>query len=88
MNLDPNLEEAIQLMKRRKKFKTEEHYINLQSSEKILVQTAGTIYAAYLQSGRVEVEKEQEYINKSVDEAIKIALKVEHLVTDAEEKVQ
>ena len=80
------LGEIINLMNhRRKKEKTEEYYVDLQGSEKVLVRTAGDIYAAYIEAGKVDEGAEDEYIARSVNEALKIALRIEQLVSDAEE---
>lgn len=78
-------DEIINLLSRRRKKKTEEHYVDLQGNEKVLVRAAAAIYASYISSGRIPEGREDEYISKSIDEALRIALRIEELVRDAEE---
>lgn len=51
--------------------------LNLQNSEAVVVQTAGTIYAAHLQSEHSSRESETELIARSVRIAIEIAKQVD-----------
>ncbi len=76
----------LKLIERRNKQNTEQYYIDLQSNEKAILATASNIYSAYIGAGKVNSGNEQLYIYKSVDEAIKMALRIEKLVADAEEK--
>lgn len=78
-------DEIINLLSRRRKKKTEEHYVDLQSNEKVLVRAAAAIYAAYVSSGKIPEGGEDEYLSRSIDEALRIALRIEELVRDAEE---
>jgi hypothetical protein len=78
-------DEIINLLSRRRKKKTEEHYVDLQGNEKVLVRAAAAIYAAYVSSGGIPEGREDEYLSRSIDEALKIALRIEELVRDAEE---
>lgn len=48
-------------------------YINLQPSEAVLVQAASTIYSAYVTSGRVPEGDENEWIKRSIQDAVRIA---------------
>ncbi|MEX2139141.1 MAG: hypothetical protein WD894_07770 [Pirellulales bacterium] len=47
--------------------------LSLQPSEAIVAQSAALIYAAYVTSGRVSEGSEQEWIDRSIDEAVQIA---------------
>ena len=88
MSDNPALNEAMNMMARRDANKTEKHYFDLQESEKTLVQTAGRIYGSYVEAGLVTPENKDEYINTAVQDAIKIASRIEDIVSDAEEQVQ
>ena len=48
-------------------------YISLQPSEAVLVQAAATIYAGYLNSGRVAEGAENDWLKRSIQDAVKIA---------------
>jgi hypothetical protein len=47
--------------------------LSLQPSEATVAESAAVIYAAYITSGRVSEGAEQKWIERSVQEAIKIA---------------
>ncbi len=81
------LDEAMEMMARHDANKTEKHYFDLQENEKILVQTAGRIYGSYIEAGLVKPENKNEYINTAIQDAIRIALRIEDIVSDAEEQV-
>lgn len=48
-------------------------YLTLQQSEGIVVRSAAQIYAAYIAAGRVIEGEEQQFMERSIREAIKIA---------------
>ena len=48
-------------------------YISLQESEMVVVQAAAQIYAAYITAGRVEEGQENQWMDKSIRAAIRIA---------------
>lgn len=48
-------------------------YLNLQQSESVVVHCACGIYAAYISAGRVEEGKEDEWMQRSIREAVRIA---------------
>jgi hypothetical protein len=47
--------------------------LSLQPSEAIVAQSAALIYAAYVTAGRVSEGAEQEWIDRSIQEAVQIA---------------
>jgi hypothetical protein len=47
--------------------------LSLQPSEAIVAQSAALIYSAYVTSGRVKEGAEQEWIDRSIQEAVQIA---------------
>jgi hypothetical protein len=56
----------------------EDHLMNkpsltLQPSEAVVVQAAAAIYAAYIYAGRVEVGREKDWMQQSIQEALWIA---------------
>ena len=77
MSENPDLDEIMNIMSRRNKQDTEQYYIDLQSNEKAILTSASNIYAAYINSGIVKPGHEEEFIHKSVDEAIKMAFRIE-----------
>jgi hypothetical protein len=83
---NPDLDEIMNIMSRRNKQNTRQYYIDLQSNEKAILSSAANIYAAYINCGKVGSGQEEEFIYKSVDEAIKMAYRIEKLVADAEEE--
>jgi len=86
MSKNPDLDEIMNIISRRNKQNTEQYYIDLQSNEKAILSSAINIYAAYINSGKVISGLEEEFIYKSVNEAIKMALRIKILVADAEEE--
>lgn len=48
-------------------------YIKLKESERTIVTAAATIYAGYVSGGRVAEGEEQEWLNRSLKEAIALA---------------
>ncbi len=87
MSDNPALDEAMKMMARHNTNKTEKHYFDLQESEKTLVQTAGRIYGSYVEAGLVTPENKDEYINTAIQDAIRIASRIEDIVNDAEEQI-
>lgn len=60
-------------------------YIALQPSESVLVQAAATIYAGYVVAGRVEDADTDEWLQRSIREALKLARTVdENVMADDE----
>lgn len=55
-------------------------YINLQPSEAVLVQAAAQIFAAYISSGQSVPDKENEYLKKSIQQAIRMAQLIDDVV--------
>ena len=80
------LDEAMRMMDRHNANQTETHYFDLQENEKTLVQTAGRIFGSYVEAGLVTPENKDEYINTAIHDAIKIASRIEDIVSDAEEQ--
>jgi hypothetical protein len=64
---------------------TQKHYIMLQPSEAVVAKMAATIYAAFVQSGAVKRENEDEYIEIAGNTAIKLAEYVDKHVKSEEE---
>jgi hypothetical protein len=56
------------------------HYINLQPSEAVLVRAAAQIFAAYISSGQCTRDKEDEYLKKSLQLAIRLAKTTDDVV--------
>ncbi|RKZ04199.1 hypothetical protein DRQ25_17245 [Candidatus Fermentibacteria bacterium] len=81
------LDEAMKMMDRHNAHQTETHYFDLQENEKTLVQTAGRIYGSYIEAGLVTPENKDEYINTAIHDAIRIASRIEDIVSDAEEQI-
>ena len=54
-------------------------YLTLQGTEQALVNAASTIYAGYIQSGRVPVGEEANWMRRSVNEALAIGRAIEDL---------
>jgi hypothetical protein len=54
--------------------------LSLQPSEAVVVQAAATIYAAHIVASKVVPGKEQEWIDRSIRDAIKIARKTDEAV--------
>ncbi|NIP38795.1 MAG: hypothetical protein GWO07_08635 [Candidatus Dadabacteria bacterium] len=86
MSENPDLDKIMSIMARRSKQDTGRYFIDLQSSEKAILSTAANIYSAYITSGKVTSGQEEEFISKSVNAAIKMALRIEKLIADAEEE--
>lgn len=83
--MDETVERYIARMQRRKERKTERYYLDLQDNEQALLQAASRIYAAYIASGRVTDEENDEWLDRSLYEAVKLAYRIERTVQDAAE---
>ena len=55
-------------------------YLSLQHSESVIVAAAANIFAAYISSNRVAEGEEEAWMQRSIDEAIWIATKVDEKV--------
>jgi hypothetical protein len=56
-------------------------YIALQPSEIALLQATAQIYSAYIVSGRAEPGSEDDYLERSIREAVRIAKTIDSAVT-------
>ena len=56
------------------------HYLTLQHSESVVTLAAAQIYAAYITAGVVNSENRAMYMQRSIEEAIKIAETTDDLV--------
>ena len=70
---------------RRKKRSASRYYLDLQKSKGIVAQIAGRIYAAYIMANKITDTNKDEMIQKSIDEAAKIADMADRQVKDKEE---
>ena len=59
--------------------------LKLQHSETVVVHAASRIYAAYIASGKVVESSEDEWIKRSIREAIKIAVATDSAVVSDDE---
>jgi hypothetical protein len=55
-------------------------YLRLQPSEVAVLHSASTIYAAYIQNGQVSEENTDEYLQRSLREALRLALTAERAI--------
>jgi hypothetical protein len=55
-------------------------YISLQPSESVIVAAAANIYAAYLTSNHVVEGEEKTWMQRSIDEAIWIAMRTDEMI--------
>jgi len=79
------LDEAMEMMARHNANKTETHYFDLQENERVLVQTAGRIYGSYIEAGLVTPENKDEFIDSAIQDALRIASRIEDIVSEKEE---
>ena len=64
---------------------TEKMFLSLQESEAAVLQAASRFFAAYLITGAVTDQNRETYLQKSVKDALDIALKIDQkLVSDDE----
>ena len=59
--------------------------LKLQHSESVVVHAASRIYAAYIASGKVVENSEDEWIKRSIREAVKMALATDASVISDDE---
>lgn len=85
MTADDQLSKFTQMDERRQKLDIAKYYLDLQKSEGIAAQIAGQIYAAYIQTNKVNESNVEAMIQKSVNEACQIAEYTDKLVRDKEE---
>ena len=64
-----------------------EAYFSLQHSESVVAQMAATIFAAYVQTGGVSEETENDYIQRATRIALKMADYTDKLIKSDEEWV-
>lgn len=62
-------------------------YLRLQHSEGIVVHAASRIYAAYIAAGRVTDGDEGQWMDRSIEEAISLAVKTDDRV-DSDDEMQ
>jgi hypothetical protein len=60
-------------------------YLTLQPSEGIVIKAAAQIYAAYIQVGQVVSGQEEEWMKKSIKEAIQLAKTIDEIVVSDDE---
>jgi len=64
---------------------TKKHYLMLQPSEAVVAEMAATIFAAFVQTGAVKGDNEDEYIEIAGNAAIKLAEYVDaHVKSEGE----
>jgi len=56
-------------------------YLTLRQSEGVVTQAAATLYAAYQAAGRVSEGTEDEWMTRSVEEAIQLAQRCDQRIT-------
>ena len=59
--------------------------LTLQPTEAAVFRAAANIYAAYVAGGRFPHGQEQEYIERSIQEALQIAQRIDELIQSDEE---
>ena len=60
-------------------------HIKLQHSESVVLHAASRIYAAYISSGQVVVGEEDQWMARSIREAIKLAVATDDAVVSDDE---
>ena len=65
--------------------KEKQLYISLQHSESVIASAAANIFAAYIASNHVVEGEEKEWMERSIDEAIWIAIKTDEKVSSDNE---
>lgn len=63
----------------------EKAYVKLQPSEIAITQSAAQIYAAYITAGRVSEGEEDAWMDRSINEAVRIAQAVDRSVIAEDE---
>jgi hypothetical protein len=64
---------------------TEETYIKLQYSESVVSNMASRILSAFIASGQLSENNEDELMNRSLEMAIKLAIKADRMIDSDEE---
>jgi hypothetical protein len=64
----------------------EETFLRLQSSESVVCDMASRLLAAYIASGRLSAENEDELVERSVALAIKLAHKADRTIESDDER--
>lgn len=59
--------------------------LKLQHSESVVMHAASRIYAAYITSGKVAEKSEDEWIQRSIQEAVKMAVATDSAVVSDDE---
>jgi predicted transcriptional regulator len=57
-----------------------ETHLSLQHSESVVANMAATIFAAYVQSGKIDPLNEEQYLKKAVHMAVKLATHADKIV--------
>ena len=60
-------------------------HLKLQISESVIVSAAAQIYSAYISAGKVTEGSEDQWMSRSIKEAIKIALATEDAIISDDE---
>ncbi|MDE0864218.1 MAG: hypothetical protein OSA98_10550 [Rubripirellula sp.] len=63
-------------------------HLKLQNSESVVIAAAAQIYAAYISAGRVSEGEEQQWMTRSIKEAIKIASATDNAIVSDDEVEQ
>lgn len=79
--------ELANVRRKRRAEKGQHYFVDLQENEKDIAQNASQIFAAYVGSGQVSADTEEDLLSKSVLAAIKIAYRVEAWVSEKAEQV-
>ena len=85
MTTDDQLSKFADIDKQRQKLNAAKYYLDLQKSERVVAKIAGQIYAAYIQTNKVNDDNVNEMIQRAVHEAARIADWTDKLVKDSEE---
>lgn len=63
-----------------------EAFLRLEQSETVVVHAASRIFSAYVSSGQVNADNEEEMVLKAIRTAVRMALTTDRLVQSDEEK--
>ena len=66
----------------------EETFLRLQHSESVVYQIASHLLAAFISSGQLKPENEDELIDRSLTMAIKLALKADRAIESDDENAE
>ena len=64
---------------------SEKVYLKLDAAEATVAQAAAQVYAAYIAAGRVTIGQEDKWLDRSVEEAIHLAVKTAERVVSSKE---